>query len=241
MNTRNHVNFLPRLYLTTVTTAILGVLVVIPSITLFAHADNINPNVYPIDSKPYGIPYAEWTAKWDQWFISMPQQTNAADDPTGKFCAVNQNGPVWFLAGTTGGSAERTCTIPTGKAILFPVVNSECSYIENPTAKTESDLISCAKQDNNRATNLQATLDGHKLQQLEKYRVVSPLVEVTFPNNNLFGVAPGHSKMIVDGFYVFLQPLSKGNHELHFSSFTPPASPGGQNYVVDVTYHLKVQ
>jgi hypothetical protein len=95
--------------------------------------------------------------------------------------------------------------------------------VENPTVKSESELISCAKQDNNRATNLQATLDGHKLQQLDKYRVVSPLVDVTFPENNLFGATPGHSQMVV-----FLQPLSKGNHELHFSSFTPPPSPGVQ-------------
>ena len=241
MSIINHVNFLPYLALTTVAIAVVGILMIMSSIIVFAHADSINPGVYPIDSKPFDISYAEWTARWFQWLISMPQQTNAAADPTGKFCAVNQNGPVWFLAGTTGGSAERTCTIPAGKAILFPVVNSECSYVENPSVKTEFDLISCAKQDNNRATNLQATIDGQKLQQLDRYRVVSPLVDVTFPDNNLFGTTPGKSKMIVDGFYVFLQPLSKGNHELHFSSFTPPASPGGSNYVIDVTYHLKVQ
>jgi hypothetical protein len=171
----------------------------------------------------------------------MPQQVNAAADPTGKYCAQNQNGPVWFLAGTAGGSAERTCNIPAGKAILFPVVNSECSYVENPSAKSESDLVACAKQDNNRAINLQVSMDGQKLQQLDKYRVTSPLVDATFPNNNFLGATPGHTQMVVDGFYVFLQPLSKGKHDLHFSSFTPPSSPGGQNYVVDVTYHLIVE
>ena len=63
MNTSNHVNFLPHVYLTSVTIAILGILVIIPSIILFAHADSINPDVYSIDSKPYAVTYAEWTAK----------------------------------------------------------------------------------------------------------------------------------------------------------------------------------
>jgi hypothetical protein len=197
--------------------------------------------VYSIGSKPYGIPYSDWTAKWEQWLISMPQQINAATDPTGSRCAHNQNGPVWFLAGTTGGSAERTCTVSAAKAILFPIVNSECSYLDTPTAKSISDLVSCAKQDPNRAINLQVTLDGRNLQQLNMYRITSPPFNATFMPNNIFGYHPGSTKVVVDGFYVFLQPLSSGKHELHFSALTPPASVGGSPFTVDVTYHLTVQ
>jgi hypothetical protein len=32
----------------------------------------------------------------------VPQPLNPATDPTGKNCAQNQNGPFWFLEGTTG-------------------------------------------------------------------------------------------------------------------------------------------
>src|SRR5689334_20762919 len=131
---------------------ILGAGIFIPWIITFAYADNSNPGVYSVGAKPYGVTYGDWTARWEQWLISQTQQPNAASDTTGKFCSVNQNGPVWFLAGTTGqGPVERTCTVPVGKSILFPVVNSYCSYLENPTAKSQSDLVSCAKQDNNRA------------------------------------------------------------------------------------------
>jgi hypothetical protein len=221
---------------------IIGLLVLIaPSMVLSIRADNFNPNVYSIESKPYGISYGEWTAKWEQWLISMPQQINAATDTSGKNCAQNQNGPVWFLAGTTGGSVERTCTVPAGKAILFPTVNSECSYAENPTAKTAADLIICAKQDPNRTTNLQATIDGRSLLQLNKYQVMSPIFNVTFPQNNLFGAPTGPTQGVSDGFWVFLQPLSSGNHEIHFSSFTPSPSAGGSPFVIDATYHLTVK
>ena len=45
-------------------------------------------------------------------------------DQTGQNAALGQSGEVWFLAGTTGGSAERTVTVPPGKALFFPIVNN---------------------------------------------------------------------------------------------------------------------
>src|SRR5205823_2283910 len=98
--------------------AILGGVALTVHLTLLhVQADSINPGVFAIDSKPYGTPYAEWVGKFQHWLSSVPQPLNPATDPTGKNCALNQTGPVWFLAGTTGGAAERTCTIPAGKAV----------------------------------------------------------------------------------------------------------------------------
>jgi hypothetical protein len=208
----------------------------------FARGDSINPNVYSIDSKPYGIDYGQWAGKWEQWLLSAPQQNSPATDLTGKNCGQNQNGPVWFLAGTPGGAATRTCTIPAGKGILFAIINAECSYSERPSLKTESDLAACAKLQNNPTTNLQATVDGVNLQQLDKYRVTSHLFNLTFPTNNIFGSPVGTTQAVVDGWYVFLQPLAPGKHEVHFSGLTPGnPTTGTNNYSVDVTYHLLVQ
>lgn len=152
--------------------------------------------------------------------LSEPPASNPAIDQTGKNCGQNQNGPVWFLAGTTGGSVTRSCTIPAEKSILFPIINSECSYSEDPTLKTASDLAQCAKVQNNPSTNLQATLDGVPIQQLDKYRVTSPLFNLTFPSNNIFGSPVGTTQAVADGWYVFLHPLTPGKHELHFSGLT---------------------
>ena len=72
----------------------------------FAQAQNIaSPNilVFPVDSKPYGKSYAEWSAIWWQWLLSIPEDKNPAGDPTGERCETNQQGPIWFLAGTFGG------------------------------------------------------------------------------------------------------------------------------------------
>jgi hypothetical protein len=35
---------------------------------------------------------------------------------------------VWYLASTAGGAVTRSCTIPAGKTILFPIVNTENDY-----------------------------------------------------------------------------------------------------------------
>src|SRR5919205_4515157 len=54
--------------------------------------DNSNGQiaVFSADSKPYGLTYGDWTAKWWQWGHSIPKDINPAYDDTGKNCAQNQ-------------------------------------------------------------------------------------------------------------------------------------------------------
>jgi hypothetical protein len=101
--------------------------------------------VFQPHSKPHNLTYGEWTAKWWQWAYSIPREVNPAYDDTGKYCSENQRGPVWFFPGTYGKSVIRECTVPTGTAILFPILNSECSFAEFPELKTITDLSICAK------------------------------------------------------------------------------------------------
>ena len=87
--------------------------------------------IFQPDSQPFGLSYADWTAKWWQWAYSVPRDVNPAYDDTGKYCAQGQSGPVWFLTGTYQHPANRYCTVPAGKAILFTILNSECSFADN--------------------------------------------------------------------------------------------------------------
>src|SRR5215213_3940451 len=108
----------------------------------YVGADSINPTLYSTKDKPYGLTYAEWTANFWKWVIAIPQKVNPNNDATGKNCAINQKDTnVWYLAPTFGGAAERTCTIPKERSILFPLLAGECNYLENPELKTESQLI----------------------------------------------------------------------------------------------------
>ena len=201
------------------------------------------PETFSTNSKPYGLTYTDWTAKWFQWLLSIPENSNPSNDETGRNCSINQNDPnVWFLAGTGGGRAERTCTIPAGKAILFPIINVECSYAEFPNLKTESELRACAKSDQDKVTNLEASIDGMKIQDLNKYRIQSVLFNVTLPTNNILGQKAGITEAVADGFYILLQPLPAGNHEIHFSGLLVDyTTTGPQNFGTETIYHLKVQ
>ena len=56
------------------------------------------------------------------------------DDDSGFDCSLGQHGPVWFLAGLANEfedfdkfvslAGERTCSVPRGKALFFPIVNA---------------------------------------------------------------------------------------------------------------------
>lgn len=205
-------------------------------------ADTINSELFSPDSRPYNISYSDWTARWWQWIFSVPQRDNPLTDSSGINCAQKQNGPVWFLTGTTGGMVERVCTIPSGSAILAPVMNAECSFLEFPSVKIPSDLIDCSQEDNNHSINLKSTLDGRQLKNLENYRVTSSLFNITIPQDNVLGAPSGNTRMVSDGFWVFLMPLPKGNHTLQFSGETPGnPTTGTNNFGVDVTYHISVK
>jgi hypothetical protein len=93
-------------------------------------ADN---GTYPPDSKPFGLSYGEWSAKWWQWVYSTKLEQNPQlqgippSFPADKVdCSLGQSGPVWFLGADFGGTAARECkdTVPTDVSLFFPVVNT---------------------------------------------------------------------------------------------------------------------
>jgi hypothetical protein len=218
----------------------------IPTIFQFAWGQTTGSNnsvsVYTSDSKPYGLSYGNWTAKWWTWLMSIPTNVNPASDSSGANCAQNQAGPVWFLAGSTTAKAERSCTIPSGKAILFPIQDAECSYAEYPKLKTESDLRNCAVSQQNGVTHIETTVDGVSLQNQQMPTIQSPLFSFSFPENNLFGAAAGPSQSVADGNYVFLHPLSPGKHDIGFKAVSVQfTTTGVENVAQNIVYHLTVQ
>lgn len=211
------------------------------AITIPNATSAINPGVYPPGSAPYNLTYGQWSAKWWQWALSLPQDINPLIDQTGEHCAQGQNqtSPVWFLAGTAGGSVERTCTIPEGKAILFPVLNSV--NVKTDPSETEGDLRATSKQEMDNPAILEASIDGIPLQELQNYRAESPpLFNITLPEGNIFGVPEMSSEAVSDGYWVMLQPLPVGDHNLNFQGAGRPALTGPGGLVTDVTYGLTI-
>jgi hypothetical protein len=211
------------------------------------YADEHDTGVVPINEKHHGYSYGEWSAKWWQWALSIPADRTPMEDRTGERCATNQSGPVWFLAGEWGSPVSRICTVPANVSIFFPIYNGECSTAEKPDKKSYEELRNCVKEDNICANCyfqvLEARIDGKLLVNLdnfENYRVETPLFYATFPPNALFGATPGVSAVVAEGWFIMLEPLSKGNHILNFKYIlNDPAELKGSQ--TDVTYYLIVQ
>jgi hypothetical protein len=173
-----------------------------------------NKIVFSLDSYPYGHSYAEWTARWWQWALSIPLENNPISDDINRYYELNQSGPVWFLAGTQGGIVKRKCNIPAKKSILFPILNYGATLADEPSVKSEAELISLAKKEMDVITNLDVAVDSNRLINLQKYRVLSPIFDVVLPVNSLFGGAPGKTCGISDGYWLFLKPLTVGSHKI---------------------------
>ena len=84
-------------------------------------------------------------------------------------------------------------------------------------------------------------VDGLNVGNLDGYRFQSPLINLTFPENNIAGVTPQTAKAVSDGFWILLEPLSPGRHEIHFkAALGDPTATGFTNFALDVKYLLTI-
>ena len=207
-----------------------------------ARPEKANPRVLPVTANAHGHSYAEWSAAWWQWVLSIPTTDNPLLVETGTDCAQDrQSGHVWFLVGVlnVSGNAERTCTIPSGTSLFFPLINTECSNLEAPPffGANEADLRVCLQAFS--FTDVHASIDGVPVTDLASYEIESPLFTFTLPADNVLGIPAGTGSSVSKGVYLMLAPLSVGVHTLEFGG-TQPGTPPNPDFILNITYHLTV-
>ncbi len=194
-----------------------------------------NADVYPPDSKPFGKSYGEWSALW--WTQAVSDRGADAFKPGEVDCSALGTRKVVFLVGTSSTSpVERSCRISRKVAILFPVINGECSQAEGD-GSTDAELRACAAKLADTFTNLHAKLDGKPLKRLKRFRFASPLFTFSPVAGNPIGIPPAtNSPSVADGYWVMLKKLKKGTHTLSFGGASPP-----NNFTTATTYKLTVR
>jgi hypothetical protein len=158
-----------------------------------ARADD-KANVLPPNSHAFGKTYDEWSAVWWQWALSVPADHNPLLDTTGADAAQGQSGPVWFLAGSFAGTAERTVSVPTGKALFFPIINNLWVSTEPTDPQDAAGIRAIVEPPADAETDLACEIDGVSVKNLRRFRTESPLFDVTLPDNNVFGIDAGPGK-----------------------------------------------
>ncbi len=167
------------------------------------------------EDKIYGHSYGEWITKWWEWALSVPESNNPILDDTGQYAHLNQDDKVWFLAGTIGDEnkvAHRTCVIPKGRSILFPIINY--IYTEDRPFD-EIKLIKHVQQDIDDIVVKVATIDGCRV---PIYRVRSDpcLFNLRVAERNRLRIRVGTIDASADGYWVFVKFLNSGQHEIYF-------------------------
>ena len=226
-----------------------------------AFAQNGNPRILPPNSNAYGMSYGEWSAKWWVWTYSMPVDHHPLYDTAD--CSAGQLGKVWFLGGTytassfpggATGNVDRSCTVPTGTALFFPVINSEAATLEGD-GSGDAALRAKATFYQDHATGLYAEIDGVPVDNLQIYRVQSPLFQYgplplnNVPCNNGFGTCADLtgkiSDFVGDGVYLLLPPLPVGKHEITFGGQVifaiSNSDPYDFTFTLDGVYHITVK
>ncbi len=173
-------------------------------------------NVLPPDALVGGATLGEWSGRWWQWAVSIPEAANPNFDETaGERCGYGQHGPVFFLPGsfTADPPAVITCVVPTGTAVYAGIGGAECSTVEPPPyfGRDEAELAACAAA-NTGAMTVSATIDGQEVPDLDRYLSTSPIFTMNFPADNFFGVPAGPAQAVAVGYGVILAPLPPGEH-----------------------------
>jgi hypothetical protein len=188
--------------------------------------------------------YEDWTRAWWHWVLQININDSPAigNDDTGRRTSRDQGeypddfdrrtcrNKVWFLAGTTGGSAVRRSIVPSGRSILCPIYNCEACDLEFPET-SEEDLFEIATSDIRQVNVRSADIDGFPL--IGEQVQINAAFDLELQNDNILGVSPGQTRIVSDGFWIFIYPLERGDHRLHIRG----ASPFFDN---EVTYYLSV-
>jgi hypothetical protein len=209
----------------------------------------------------------ELAAAWWQWALSKPVEDNPGigGDPTYSEAQCDgtpvtpTQGKQWFLAGTfNGDSVVRTCTMPVGTHLFFPVVNAvafpfSAGETEENQREAVIDFINRVLSDPEFSYSV--TVDGKEVKSNRIVRALSPLFTLTLPEDNIFTCPTCDPPFVVpageyegasaDGLWVTLPPLPPGEHEIHFEMDAPnldldPDTPGPEGLSQDNTYNLTV-
>jgi hypothetical protein len=169
-------------------------------------------SIFPIESRPYGLTYGEWSAKWWQWLLSIPRSESPAFDKTGDKATLNQHDPnVFFLCQTIDGikridktTAHRKVTLNYGRSILMPIIN--WVSVLHVDGETDEELVSVAKKRMDAVSTLELTIDGINVEKgFLRYRAVSPFFDVVLSYDNIFELPAGPRHFVSDGYWIFFR------------------------------------
>ena len=197
-----------------------------------AHAASAAVVVLPPHASVDGRTVGKRSADWWQWGLGFSSPGDPFTDATGASAGRHQSGPVFFVAGNTGGSTTRSFTVRSDRYLLVPLLVAELSQLELGFGLTEPQVRAEVNGLIDLVDELHASIDGVAVSNLFDHREESLAFQFSAAANNAFGVPAGNSGIAVaDGYWLVLAPIAAG--ETHVINFGGGISEFG--FSVDVT------
>jgi hypothetical protein len=181
------------------------------------HLDREGFEIVEPHSKAEGQTIAEWTEDWWNWALRFPVDENPFDD-TGSLAHLDNDGEVFFLAGTFGGTQARVIEVPEDTPILFPMLNTVESL--PVTAQGILDFVEGWKA---AEKDLFASIDGQPIRDPSRFVEQTDFFSLgeVQPGSlaaALFPVPVGTvlEPAVAVGYWVMIDDLEPGTHTLEF-------------------------
>jgi hypothetical protein len=200
---------------------LIGLTIIIVAITATIASAYGNPGVLSPNHHVQGLSDGEWSAIWWQHILAIPNAENPLVGATGTNCIYDLIGNVGLIMANPQAGEVLSCEVPRGTMLYLDIVSAECSTLEEPPfyGGDEEGLRACAE--GFAIEDLQATIDGIDVRNLDRYLHTSPLFEFTVPEDNILYVDAGSGESISYGAHLMLAPLSPGVHEIYLYGYVP--------------------
>jgi hypothetical protein len=214
---------------------------------------------YSNDEHPFGISYSDWVAKFWNWDLSIPidSQTNTLAGLKDNGCLMHKENSMVMLVDTAaGGIWNQKCTISRTEGILIPIWTGECDQaLKGFEGYSFKQLSECARAYDLGIVKGQVKVDDIPVATLDavdyKTNIMNNVTEVytkqfnaTVPKeSHLISERYGTFPAAAHGWFVFLKPLPPGDHVVYYQNSVAATTLSGAGNInsAQFTYHLNVE
>jgi hypothetical protein len=167
------------------------------------------------------------------YLYTAPAAENPLAGTTENHCATKVVDHVALLITNPTVTEPYSCSVSPGTMVFTPLGGVFCDTLSEPFPRNEEELRTCAT--GFRLTDLQASIDGVALGDLDQYFFISPVVAFALSEANGLGFPSGSSgEAMMWGPFIMITGLDSGEHTLHAHATYPDFSLT-QDFTINIT------
>jgi hypothetical protein len=175
-----------------------------------------------------GKSISQWTDDWWRWGLQAPNNPalNPLLDTNGHAAQFNNNGKVFFIAGTfPGGEVTRSLHVPADKPVLFPMINAFDT--EGPGIESLANFKGSFADEAKLVTDLTRNSIYDAFVKITRVGDSKPLVDLHFPatskfseNSEIFALGSPKPGSLLESLFGPALPLDPSVANLPFTRST---------------------